>query len=554
MGSQKKAKSALLSVYDKAGIVEFARFLSESNWNIISTGGTAAHLRENGLEITDVSEKTGFPECLDGRVKTLHPAVHAAILAKRSNKQHRETLEKLKLETIDLVCVNLYPFFEKVKEGLNEEATIEFIDIGGPTMLRSAAKNFNDVIVVTDPRDYKPVMEALKTGGLNGLSGLSAEFKKSLAAKVFALTSTYDAAIYRYLINEKPESALASDYFPAPLLKKHALRYGENAHQKAALFSFAGEDGAIDTMEFLNGKELSYNNVRDLDLAWQTVCGFGLPSVGLPPIGEAEARALGVAGGTSAPEICCVAVKHCTPCGIALGGSVEEAFDKAFACDPVSIFGGIVAFNGKVTARVAEKLNNLFLEIIIAPDYDEDALKNLRLKKNLRVIRQKFPPQSVFELSGVEGGILVQERSAKLLAKWEVVTKSKPDKALIPDLLFGLRSVQWVRSNGIVAAIDGAAIGIGGGETSRISAAELALKRAKRYLAENSGAFGLAGKSLVLASDAFFPFPDVVEAAAAEGVKAIIQSGGSNNDAASVEACDKLGISMVLTGIRYFKH
>jgi len=557
MTRKKNAPGALISVYDKTGIIEFARFLSGAGWNIISTGGTAAHLREAGLEITDVSGITGFPECLDGRVKTLHPAVHAGILARRSDRNHTGTLEKLNIGTIDLVCVNLYPFFEKVKEGLSEEATIEFIDIGGPAMLRSAAKNYADVIVVTDPRDYRPVTEALKSGGQGGSGGLSADFRRALAAKVFALTSTYDAAVFRYLsgTGAKNEAALPADYFPLPLVKKQDLRYGENAHQKAALFAYAGERGAVETMEFLNGKELSYNNIRDLDLAWKAVCSFGLPSAGLPPLGEEEARALitdglaDIAEAASGGGVCCVAVKHCSPCGIAIGGGTEEAFGKAFACDPVSVFGGIVAFNAKVTKETAERLNKIFLEIVIAPDYEEGALEILRRKKSLRVIRQKFPPESVFELTGVEGGLLVQERSKRLLAKWEVVTKTKPDPALIPDMLFGLRAVQWVKSNGIVIALDGAAAGIGGGETNRIWAAELAINRCNK----TKQSFRRTAP-LILASDAFFPFPDVAEAAAEAGVKAIIQSGGSNNDAASVEVCDRHGIAMVFTGIRYFKH
>jgi phosphoribosylaminoimidazolecarboxamide formyltransferase/IMP cyclohydrolase len=535
-------KRALISVFYKEGVAELASFLSQSGWELFSTGGTARYLGEQGLPVTDVSALTGFPECLDGRVKTLHPAIHAGLLARREIKTHMETLEKLNLQTIDLVCVNLYPFFEKVQAGLSLEETVEFIDIGGPTMLRSASKNYHDVIVLTDPADYGEVISLLKAGSL------PLETRKRLAGKVFNLTSAYDAAIARYLLDEAYPA-----FYPISVKKAQSLRYGENGHQTAALYINTDRPGVLGSLEQLSGKELSYNNIRDLDLAWKAVCAYGLKADDTPPQGEAEAAALALTD--EAAPAACVAVKHNTPCGIALGNTLLEAYDKVYACDPVSIFGGIVASNTTVDGATAAKLGELFLEIVIAPDFEGEALEILKKKKNLRIIRSRLAPSEKEEYIAVDGGVLVQESNRKLLEKWDVVTRASPAAEDIGEMLFGMRAVSYVKSNAIVVVKDRAAVGIGGGETNRIWAAELALNRA----AKNTAAAAEAGKgdgspARVLASDAFFPFPDVVEVAGIAGIRTIIQVGGSLNDKASIEAADRLGIAMVLTGIRHFKH
>ncbi|GHT92316.1 bifunctional purine biosynthesis protein PurH [Spirochaetia bacterium] len=545
-------KRALISVFNKDGILELASFLSGVGWEILSTGGTSKHLQENNIPVTDVSAVTGFPECLDGRVKTLHPAVHAGLLARRDIPGHMETLKKLNLSTIDLVCVNLYPFFEKVQAGLSLEETVEFIDIGGPTMLRSAAKNYRDVIVLTDPTDYAETIAGLKEGGT--AASLPVEFKKRLAGKVFDLTSAYDAAIARYLLDEEyPE------YWPLSLKKAQSLRYGENGHQSAALYVNADKPGALGNMEQLHGKELGYNNIRDLDLTWKAACAFGLKAAGAAqgewiaaPIGEDDIKALGISNAAGKKQICCVAVKHNTPCGIALGDTLIEAYEKTFACDPVSIFGGIVASNVKLDAAVAARLGELFLEIVIAPDFDDDALEILKKKKNLRIMKARKAPREVHEYIAVDGGLLVQQGDRKLFEKWEVVTKTQPEAADIPDMIFGMRAVTFVKSNAILIVKDEAATGIGGGQVNRIWPTEQSLERSKKAVANSTFADGKPPR--VLASDAFFPFADVVETAAAAGIKAIVQPGGSQNDKLSIEACDKYGIAMVFTGTRHFKH
>ncbi|QQO10567.1 bifunctional phosphoribosylaminoimidazolecarboxamide formyltransferase/IMP cyclohydrolase [Breznakiella homolactica] len=537
-------RRALISVFYKDGILDLASGLAGSGWEILSTGGTARYLQENGIAVTDVSSVTGFPECLDGRVKTLHPAIHAGLLARRDDAKHMETLEGLNLSAIDLVCVNLYPFFEKVQAGLSIEETVEFIDIGGPTMLRSAAKNYRDVIVLTDPGDYADALVAVKTGTV------PPEFKKRLAGKVFDLTSAYDAAIARYLLDESfPE------YWPMSLKKSQTLRYGENSHQEAALYFSTDKPGALPAMEQLHGKELSYNNIRDLDLAWKAVCANGLPADGTLPMGTGE---LALVPGMETPRdvpVCCVAVKHNTPCGIALGKNLSEAYDKTYICDPVSIYGGIVACNTPVDEAAAEKMAEIFLEIIAAPDFTPGALEILKKKKNIRLMKAAAAPKDSFECIAVDGGLLVQSADRTLLEKWEVVTRTAPEERDIPDMVFGIRTVGFVKSNAIVVVKESAAVGIGGGQTNRIWAAEQALGRSAGVIAaakENGSGDGSPPR--VLASDAFFPFPDVVEAAAAAGIKAIIQPGGSMNDKLSIEACDRLGIAMVFTGTRHFKH
>ncbi|MCA1950279.1 MAG: bifunctional phosphoribosylaminoimidazolecarboxamide formyltransferase/inosine monophosphate cyclohydrolase [Treponema sp.] len=542
-------KRALISVFDKTGILDLASFLVQEGWELLSTGGTAKYLKEQGLPVTDVSAVTGFPECLDGRVKTLHPAIHAGLLARRDVAEHMETMEKLGLGTIDLVCVNLYPFFEKVQAGLSLEDTVEFIDIGGPTMLRSAAKNFAHVLVLTDPADYAEVRQYLSQGSV------PLEFRKRLAGKVFNLTSAYDGAISRYLLEEDYPR-----YWPMSLEKKQSLRYGENAHQSAALYVNTDSTGALAAMEQIQGKELSYNNIRDLDLAWKAACALGVRfpnGTVVPPLGQVDEHLLGrgtasgAATGTGqaagAFPAACVAVKHNTPCGVAYGSTILEAYEKAYACDPVSIFGGIVACTAPVDGATAEKLAELFLEIVVAPDFTAEALEIFKAKKNLRVMKAPLAPQDRVECISVDGGLLVQSRDMRLIEKWEVVTKKAPDPADLDDMLFGMRVVTFVKSNAIVVVKDGSALGIGGGQTNRIWAAQQALDRA-------AAATGTGPRARVLASDAFFPFADVVEAAAAAGITTIIQPGGSIRDKESIEAADRLGIAMVFTGSRHFKH
>jgi len=543
-------KRALISVFYKDGILDLASFLSGSGWEIISTGGTSKYLQENKIDVIDVSSVTGFPECLDGRVKTLHPAIHAGILARRDVKTHVDTLKSLNLESIDLVCVNLYPFFEKVQAGLSMEETIEFIDIGGPGMLRSAAKNHNDVIVLTDPADYGEVIEGLKN------KKVPIELKRRLAGKVFNLTSAYDAAIARYLLDEEYPS-----YLPLSLKMGQPLRYGENAHQSASLYLNTDRPGVFAGMEQLNGKELGYNNIKDLDIAWKAACAFGLAADGTEPIGESELKRL-LPAAACGIKTCCVAVKHNTPCGIAIGDDLFSVYNKVYACDPVSIFGGIVACNVKVDASTALRLGELFLEIVAAPDFDDDALEILKKKKNLRVLKMRKAPRDIHEYVSVNGGILVQQSDIALLDKWEVVSKTQPQAADIPDMIFGMRAVTFVKSNAIMVVKELSATGIGGGQVNRIWPARDSLERSAETLKTASMETADTGGSpwsdnnpaRVLASDAFFPFPDIVDAAAKAGIKAIIQPGGSKNDSLSVEACDKYGISLVFTGLRHFKH
>lgn len=499
-------KRALISVFYKEGVVEFANFLVSKGVEIISTGGTYRHLKENGVPVIEVNEVTNFPEMLDGRVKTLHPLIHAGILAIRDNKEHMDTLKERDIQTIDYVVVNLYPFFEKVREDLTFEEKIEFIDIGGPTMLRAAAKNFQDVVVISNKDDYKKVMDEIEENGK-----VSYKTKKVLAGKVFNLMSAYDAAIANFMLDGEEEYP---EYLSVSFKKKQSLRYGENSHQSAAFYGSTTIDGAMNTFDVLNGKELSYNNFKDMDIAWKCANEFDEPA--------------------------CCALKHNTPCGVAIGESAYEAYTKAYKVDPTSIFGGIVAFNRKVDKATAEEMVKIFLEVIAAPDYDEDALEVLKTKKNLRVLKIHQKPQDSRYMVTVDGGILVQEEDKKLIDEIKVVTEKKPTEEEMKDLLFGMKVVKYVKSNAIVVAHDGIALGIGGGQVNRIWPTEDALERGKG--------------ATILASDAFFPFRDVVDTAAKYGIKAIIQPGGSMRDQESIDACNEHGISMVFTGLRHFKH
>ncbi|QAT40698.1 bifunctional phosphoribosylaminoimidazolecarboxamide formyltransferase/IMP cyclohydrolase [Clostridium sp. JN-9] len=497
-------KRALISVFNKTGVLELAGYLQKRDVEIISTGGTYKYLKENGIKVTEVSEVTGFDEILDGRVKTLHPIIHAGILAVRDNKDHMETLNKKGIKPIDMVVVNLYPFFDKVQENLTFKEKVEFIDIGGPTMIRAAAKNFQDVVVLTDVNDYTPVMNEIEQHG-----EVQYATKRKLAGKVFNLMAAYDAAISNFMLEDKYPEYLALSY-----KKSMNLRYGENPHQSAAYYVSTTEEGAMKDFQQLNGKELSYNNIKDMDIAWKVVWEF--------------------------EETVCCALKHNSPCGAAAADTVFEAYTKTYSCDPVSIFGGIVAFNKTVDEKTAEEMVKIFLEIVIAPDFTEEALKVLKTKKNLRVIKCSVKPKSSMELAKVHGGILMQSSDDKLIEAMNVVTDKSPSAAQLKDLLFGMKIVKYTKSNAIVVVKDGMAKGIGAGQVNRIWAATQALDR--------------AGDGVVMASDAFFPFGDVVEEAAKYGIKAIIQPGGSIRDNESIEKCNENNISMVFTGIRHFKH
>lgn len=552
-------KRALLSVFVKDGILELAQYLKEADWEILSTGGTAKYLTENGIPVTDVSAVTGFPECLDGRVKTLHPAIHAGVLAIRDNKEHMDKIAELGVAPIDLVCVNLYPFFEKVQAGLKFEETVEFIDIGGPTMIRAAAKNFQDVIVLTDPADYAETISGLKAGNV------PFEFRRKLAGKVFNLTSAYDAAVSRFMLEDELPT-----YYDMPLVKSQSLRYGENGHQKAALYVTADKKGAFSGMTQLQGKELSYNNIRDLDVAWKAVCAFNTFVKNASPVngtdfseyegiicgkdanGEKAApqgTPITASFGGAASSVFTVALKHNTPCGASLGKTALESYKQTYDCDPVSIFGGIVGCSATVDKEAAEEMVKCFLEVIVAPDFTEDALKVFETKKNLRIVKAEIDANDDYEVMSVAGGLLVQNKDNQLFEKWDIVTKAKPTQEQIDEMAFGMTVAMFAKSNAILVIKNKTAYGIGCGQTNRIWAADQALSRAK----EKTDALGL-GNAEVLISDAFFPFADCVEKAHEYGIKAIVQPGGSIRDQESIEACNKYGISMIFTGTRHFKH
>lgn len=514
-------KRAIISLSDKTGVVEFAKRLEKLGYEILSTGGTAKTLTKNGVKVTNVSDVTGFPECLDGRVKTLHPMIHAGILAMRSNEEHMKQIEELGITPIDVVAINLYPFKQTIlKENVTREDAIENIDIGGPTMLRAAAKNWQDVAVIVDPADYETVAGELEANG-----EVSKDTKLKLSYKVFEHTAAYDTLISTYL---RKEAGMPK--FPEQLSltyeKVSEMRYGENPHQSAAFYREIGNQftGTLAAAEQLNGKELSYNNINDANGALDTLKEFG-------------------------DEICCVALKHANPCGVGIGKTVYEAYMRAYKADPVSIFGGIVACNRKITARTAEKMAELFLEIIIAPDYDKKALEILRQKKNLRVLRlpeiARPNTKDMFDMKKVAGGLLVQELNTEMYNEEDVkvVTEKAPTEEELRDMLFAMKVVKHTKSNGIALAKNGATVGIGPGQTNRITALNLAIKYGGRKT-----------RGSVMASDAFFPFKDCVEAAHKAGITAIIQPGGSIRDQESIDACNEYGIAMVFTGKRHFKH
>ena len=506
---------ALISVFDKRGIADFARALADRGWEILSTGGTARLLAEHGIGVLPVEQVTGFPEMLDGRVKTLHPAVHGGLLARRDLPAHMAAIAKHGITPIDLVVVNLYPFRETIaKPGVTFAEAIEQIDIGGPSMLRSAAKNHAAVLPLVDPADYDRVLAALDAGAV------SEALRRELAAKVFAHTGAYDGAIAAYLGREDGDGLPA--HLPLGLTRHMTLRYGENPYQRAALY-VADEPGMRDLRQ-LHGKELSFNNLLDI-----------------------EGALLAVEAWTTRPA--CAIIKHTTPCGIALGATLTEAYRRALATDPTSAFGSVVAYNGAVDAATAEAMHDLFVEVIVAPEVAPDALAVFQRKKNLRVVT--LPPAAAgpaLDLKRVRGGLLAQDRFRHCAddAGWTVPTARSPTDDEWRDLRFAWAAVASVKSNAILLARDEAAIGIGAGQMSRVDASFLAVHKAR--------AAGHATTGAVLASDAFFPFPDGVEEAAAAGVRAIIQPGGSVRDQDVIAAANTHEIAMVLTGRRQFRH
>lgn len=508
-------KRALISVSDKTGIAALAEELNAMGVEILSTGGTAEILRGAGIPVIEVAEVTGFPECLDGRVKTLHPAIHGGILAERDKEEHMATIKERGITPIDLVVINLYPFKETIQRAaVTLEEAIESIDIGGPAMLRSAAKNHRHVTVLTDPGDYAAVIAELKNSGET-----EHETRYRLALKVFRHTSHYDALIAAYLSRDIQEGL--PQLLTLTYEKQQDLRYGENPHQKAALYrEAAGGEGGIVGAKQLQGKELSFNNINDANGAIALLKEFEAPTV--------------------------VAVKHTNPCGAATADNIFDAYSKAYNADPLSIFGGIVAANAAIDGATAEKMSEVFLEMIIAPDFTNEAINVFSKKNNLRLIQVKDivdKNSEAFDIKKVVGGILVQQQDLGLMEEASRVTMKKPSEDEIRDLIFALKVVKHVKSNGIVIAKDQQTLAIGPGQTSRIWALKNAIENCTHQL-----------KGSVLASDAFFPFDDCVRVAAKAGIKAIIQPGGSVRDEDSIRACDEAGIAMIFSGIRHFKH
>lgn len=502
-------KRALISVSDKNGIVEFSQKLFEKGVEILSTGGTAKLLRENGIEVKDVSDYTGFPEMMDGRVKTLHPKVHGGLLALRDNSAHMDAADKNGIEMIDLVVVNLYPFEATIqKENVSLEEAIENIDIGGPSMLRSAAKNYKFVTVLTDPADYELVLSEIEKEG-----NTTSETREYLGKKVFARTATYDAAIAGYL---------NSDFLSLNYSKKQGLRYGENPHQEATFYQENNYPyTSIANAKQIQGKELSFNNIFDADGALEIIKEFQKPSVTI--------------------------IKHANPCGTASAETLEEAYEKALSCDPLSAFGGIIALNGECSQEIAEKIVERFFEIVIAPKFSTESLEIFKAKPNLRILETgEFKQNPKLQaMKKVNGGILVQDADLKNITKEDlkIVTKIQPTDAEIDTMLFAWKVVKHVKSNAIVLADNEMTVGVGAGQMSRVDSTEIATKKA-----------GEKAQGSVMASDAFFPFPDAIEAAHVGGIKAIIQPGGSVNDKDVIAKADELGIAMVFTGSRCFKH
>jgi phosphoribosylaminoimidazolecarboxamide formyltransferase/IMP cyclohydrolase len=519
-------KQALISVSDKSGILDFARALVQMSVNILSTGGTAKLLADNGINVTEVADYTGFPEMLDGRVKTLHPKVHGGILARRDFPEHATALEKHGIPTIDMVVVNLYPFQKTVaKEHCTLEDAIENIDIGGPAMLRSSAKNHKDVVVICDPADYSRVLGELQTQ--NG--EVSYETKFALAKKVFAHTAQYDGAITNYFtsLGEDKQHTTRSAY-PATLNlhfeKVQEMRYGENPHQSAAFYrDLKSVDGALANYTQLQGKELSYNNIADADAAWECVKTFD--------------------------ETACVIIKHANPCGVAIGASPLEAYSKAFQTDPTSAFGGIIAFNCEVDGNAAEAVAKQFVEVLIAPSFSESAKQIFTAKQNVRLLQIPLGNAvNMHDFKRVGCGVLVQSPDAKnvLHSELRIVSKKQPTPQQLQDLMFAWRVAKFVKSNAIVFCGNGMTMGVGAGQMSRVDSARIASIKA-----QNAG-LSLVGSAV--ASDAFFPFRDGLDVVVGAGATSVIQPGGSMRDQEVIDAADEHGVVMLLTGIRHFRH
>jgi phosphoribosylaminoimidazolecarboxamide formyltransferase / IMP cyclohydrolase len=512
-------KRALLSVSDKTNLLSLAQFLQSTGVEIVSTGGTATMLRDAGVAVKDVSELTGMPEMLDGRVKTLHPKVHGGLLGIRDNAEHQATMREHGIAPIDLVVINLYPFEETLAKGGTYDECIENIDIGGPAMIRSSAKNHADVTVIVDPADYVTLKHEMQTS--SGATTL--EFRQKMAAKAFARTAAYDAAISGYfraqLGDALPESISISG------ARKAVLHYGENPHQKAALYSTANRGPSLLSATQVQGEALSYNNVNDASAALELAAEFTEPCVAI--------------------------IKHANPCGVATGKTIQDAYKHAFACDKVSAYGGIIAINQPLTLAFAEAIKPLFLEVLIAPSVDENALALLATKKKLKLLTLGTMPEAGaprMAMKLLRGGFLLQEEDTLIFdeAAANIVTKTKPSKAQMADLRFAFTVAKHVKSNAIVLAKNGSTIGIGAGQMSRIDSTHIAVHKA--------GEMQLDTKGAVLASDAFFPFSDNVELAAKSGVSAIIQPGGSIRDEEVIAAADAHGIAMVFTGKRHFRH
>ncbi|MGE5548218.1 MAG: bifunctional phosphoribosylaminoimidazolecarboxamide formyltransferase/IMP cyclohydrolase [Solirubrobacterales bacterium] len=519
-------RRALFSVSDKTGLIEFGRFLHERGVEILSTGGTAKAMRDAGLPVTDVSDYTGFPEMLDGRVKTLHPLVHGGLLGIRGNAEHEAAMAKHGIQPIDLLVVNLYPFESTVAKGADFETCIENIDIGGPALIRGASKNHHDVTVVVDVEDYQAVMEEMAAN--QGATTL--ELRRRLAATAYARTGAYDAAISAWFASQIGET------FPRRVVVagelKQSLRYGENPHQKAAFYVTGDQRPGVATARQLQGKELSYNNLNDTDAAYELAAEFDKPAVAI--------------------------IKHANPCGVAVGDDIVSAYRQALACDPVSAFGGIVAMNRKLDGATAEEICKLFTEVVIAPEADEAAVAAFAAKKNLRLLvtgGMPDPSAPGMTLRAVAGGYLFQtkDNGRVLETELKVVTKRAPTAQEMADLLFAFRVCKHVKSNAIIYVKDGATVGIGAGQMSRVDSSRIAAWKSK----EAAEAAGLAQPGTigsVVASDAFFPFADGLLAAAAAGATAVIQPGGSMRDAEVIAAADEKGLAMVFTGMRHFRH
>ncbi|MFK4225158.1 bifunctional phosphoribosylaminoimidazolecarboxamide formyltransferase/IMP cyclohydrolase [Streptomyces sp. NPDC019890] len=516
--AEKRAiRRALVSVYDKTGLEELARGLHEAGVELVSTGSTAAKIAAAGVPVTKVEELTGFPECLDGRVKTLHPRVHAGILADLRLESHREQLAQLGVEPFGLVVVNLYPFRETVASGATPDECVEQIDIGGPSMVRAAAKNHPSVAVVTSPARYADVLAAVREGGFD-LAG-----RKRLAAEAFQHTAAYDVAVASWFASAyaPADDSVLPDFLGATFERTNVLRYGENPHQAAALYS--NGNGGLADAEQLHGKEMSYNNYVDTEAARRAAYDHDEPAVAI--------------------------IKHANPCGIAVGADVAEAHRKAHACDPLSAFGGVIAVNRPVTVALAEQVAEIFTEVIVAPAYEDGAVEVLARKKNIRVLRCEGAPAAPVELRPIEGGALLQikdrlQAEGDEPANWTLATGDALSAAELAELAFAWRACRAVKSNAILLAKDGASVGVGMGQVNRVDSAKLAVERAGAERAEGSYA----------ASDAFFPFPDGLEILTAAGIKAVVQPGGSVRDEQVVEAAKKAGVTMYFTGTRHFFH